>query len=90
MDDETSEAHIWVTDEINKKLQKEVMKNAVFGGMFLYAGYMNGMVLEYDFYNKENKEKVIMQVTDLNLDRSHSVSTKGYNIMSMGDLPEEE
>jgi len=89
IEDESSATHMWVTDALNRELQKDVMKNSLFGGMFLYAGYMNGMVLEYEFNDKESGEKVVMTVTDLDLNRKHTISTRGYNIFSMGSMPEE-
>jgi len=80
---------IWVADGLKAKSQKEVMKNSLFAGWFLHAAYFDGMVLEYDIRDKESEEKVIMQVTDLDLEKRHSISTRGYNIMSIGEMNEE-
>ena len=89
VDDQEAEVRIWVADGLKAKSQKEVMKNSLFAGWFLHAAYFDGMVLEYDIRDKESEEKVIMQVTDLDLEKKHSLSTRGYNIMSMGEMMEE-
>ena len=80
---------IWVADELKAKSQKELMKNSLFAESFFMVEYFDGMVLEYDIFDKESKEKMIMQVTALDLDKTHAISTRGYNIMSIGDGLEE-
>lgn len=89
MEDDSIETHIWVTDELNRQLQKDVIKNSVFGGLFLYADYMNGMVMEYDIKDKSTDERILMTVTDLDLNHKHSISTRGYSIFSMTGVPDE-
>lgn len=89
VDDSEAEVMIWVADELKAKSQKELMKNSLFAGSFFMVEYFNGMVLEYDILDKESKEKMIMQVTALDLEKTHAISTRGYNIMSMGDAMEE-
>ncbi|MBN1131754.1 MAG: DUF4412 domain-containing protein [Bacteroidales bacterium] len=89
IEDEESEARIYVTDDINQKARKEVMKNSVFAGWFFHAAYMKGMVLEYDLLDKTNGERIFMQVKDLDMNTGHSVSTKGFNIIGMKNAPKE-
>jgi hypothetical protein len=52
---------------------------------------MNGMVMEYEYFDKEEEERTVMKVTDIDLKRSHSISTGSYAIMSMkSQVPDEE
>jgi hypothetical protein len=89
--DENSEARMWVSEKLGKQVRKEILaNNHTFGAAFYHAAYMNGMVLEYDFLDKDDGERVVMQVTDIDLNKSHSISTRGYTVMSMGQQPEPE
>jgi hypothetical protein len=89
VEDQEADVRMWVADGLKAKSQKELRKNSLFGGSFFHAGYFDGMVLEYDIHDKESNEKMIMQVTDLDLEKKHVLSTRGYNIMSMGEAMEE-
>ena len=90
LEDEESEVHMWVSEKLGKEMRKEWMNNQqTFGTMFMHAYALNGMVLEYDVMEK-NGEKTVMQVTKIDMNSSHSVSTKGYTIMSMRQKTEEE
>jgi len=90
VEDEESEVHMWVSEELGKELHKEWMKNQqTFGNAFAYAWALNGMVLEYDAIEK-NGEKEVMLVKDIDLNHSHSVNTKEYAIMSLRKKTQEE
>jgi hypothetical protein len=90
VEDEDSEVHMWVSEELGKELRKEWMKNQqTFGNTFAYAWALNGMVLEYDAIEK-NGEKEVMLVKDIDLNHSHSVNTKDYAIMSLRKKTQEE
>jgi len=90
VEDEDSEVHMWVSEELGKELHKEWMKNQqTFGNAFAYAWALNGMVLEYDAIEK-NGEKEVMLVKDIDLNHSHSVNTKDYAIMSLRKKTQEE
>ena len=39
--------------------------------------------MEYDVLEKEDGERTIMKVIDLDLNRSHSIPTRGYAILTM-------
>lgn len=83
VEDEETEVHMWVSEKLGKEMRKEWMKNQqTFGTMFAHAYYLNGMVLEYEVM-EDNGEKTIMQVTKIDMNHSHSVSTSAYAIMSM-------
>jgi len=84
-EDESGTVDLWITQELKGKMSKEYMKNSAFTGYFSYAYYTNGAVLEYVFSDKESDEKMIMTVDEIDLNKKHSVSTIGYNIISMGD-----
>ena len=91
MEDEATEVRMWVSEKLGKEMRKEWLNNKqTFGAMFSSAYALNGMVMEYDFLDKEDGDKMVMQVTKLDLNHTHTVSTEGYNIMSMKQQTEEE
>ena len=91
MEDEATEVRMWVSEKLGKEMRKEWLNNKqTFGAMFSSAYALNGMVMEYDFLDKEDGDKMVMQVTKLDLNHTHTVSTEGYTIMSMKQKPEEE
>jgi len=91
MEDEASEVRMWVSEKLGKEMRKEWLNNKqTFGAMFSSAYALNGMVMEYDFLDKEDGDKMVMQVTKIDLNHTHKVSTEGYNIMSMKQQTEEE
>ncbi len=92
VDEETSEAHIWVSEKLGKEVKREMLKNQqTFGTMFYYAAELDGMVMEYDQIDKEKGERSLMQVLDVDLNRSHSISTRPYAVLTMkAQTPEEE
>ena len=81
---------MWVSEELGKKVRKNMLNNQqTFGAVFYHAGNMNGMVMEYDLLDKEDGDRVIMLVTDIDLNKSHSISTRSYAVMTMGQGSEE-
>lgn len=92
VEDESSEAHMWVSEKLGKQVRREMFNNKqTFGAAFYHAAYMNGMVMEYDITEKDNGDRTVMVVTDIDLNRSNTISTRNYAVMSMkGSSPEEE
>jgi hypothetical protein len=91
MEDESAEVHMWVAEKLGKEMRKEWMNNQqTFGAMFMHAYALNGMVLEYDVLDKDNGKKTIMLVKKIDLNHKHSVSTGGYQVMSMRMKTQEE
>lgn len=99
VEDTETEVRMWVSEELGKKVRKNMLNNQqTFGAAFYHAAYANGMVMEYDVFEKEDGERTIMKVIDLDLNRSHSIPTRGYAILTMknqssedeGELPEED
>ena len=91
VEDEESEVHMWVSEKLGKEMQKEWLNNQqTFGAMFSQAYAINGMVMEYDVLDKDDGGKSVMQITKIDLNHDHSVSTEGYAIMSMRKKTEEE
>ncbi|MFO7671891.1 MAG: DUF4412 domain-containing protein [Bacteroidales bacterium] len=84
IEDEDSEVHMWVSEQLGKEISKEMLSNPnAFGNAFHYSGSVNGMTMEYELIDKNDGKKTEMLVTNLDLNRSHSISTEGYNIISM-------
>jgi len=91
VDDENSEAHMWVSEKLQKQVRREMFNNQqTFGPAFYHAAHLNGMVLEYDHLDKNDGERVVMLVTDIDLNHSHSISTQSYAVMTMKAPPPEE
>jgi hypothetical protein len=90
-DDETAEVRMWVSEKLAKEVRREMLYNQqYFGGTFHHAAYVNGMVMEYNYLDKEEGERVVMQVTDIDLNRPHSISTREYAVLTMQQSEEEE
>ena len=84
IEDEQSEVHMWISEELGKELSKEMLGNSnAFGGSFRYAGVVDGMILEYDVIDTQSGEKTEMLVTDLDLKKAGSLSTEGFQILTM-------
>ena len=91
VEDESSEAHMWVSEKLGKQVRREMLNNQqTFGAAFYHAAYMNGMVMEYDFLEKDNGDRTVMVVTDIDLNRSNTISTRNYSVMSMKGSSQEE
>ena len=90
-EDETSEARMWVSEKLGKQVRREMLNNQqTFGAAFYHAAYMDGMVLEYDLLDKDDGERTVMLVTDIDLNHSHSISTRSYAVMAIGSRSPEE
>jgi hypothetical protein len=91
VEEESSEAHVWLSEKLGKEVRKEWMTNKqTFGALFAQAYALNGMVLEYDLIDKDGRKEMMMQVTKIDLNHNYKVSTDGYTIMSMRQKSEEE
>lgn len=81
LEDDEMEARMWVCDELGKQIRKEMIdQRHSFGSVFIYAAYANGMVMEYEQTDKESGDRTLMQVTDLDLNKSHTISTRAYPV----------
>jgi len=90
-EDETSEARMWVSEKLGKQVRREMLNNQqTFGAAFYHAAYMDGMVLEYDLLDKDDGERTVMLVTNIDLNHSHSISTRSYAVMTIGSRSPEE
>ena len=99
VEDTAAEVRMWISEDLGKKVRKNMLNNQqTFGAIFYHAAYTNGMALEYDVLDKDDGKRTVMKVIDIDLNRSHSIPTKGYAVMSMKsqspekeeDSPEEE
>jgi len=83
---------MWVSEELGKKVKKKMLNNQqTFGAIFYYAAYTNGMALEYDVLEKDDGERTIMKVIDIDMNRKHSISTGSYAVLTMkNQSPKEE
>lgn len=86
IEDEDEMITMWSTKDLNKEMNRGYMKNSTFTGLFMYAYYTDGMVLEYVLEEKDGSSKYMMNVTDIDLNRKNSISTIGYSIMDMSGM----
>ncbi len=83
----SSEIRVWASEKLGEELGKEALSNQqTFGGAFTHAVFVNGMVMEFHSMDKKSGEKNSLTITRLALNESHSISTSGYNVMSMGQF----
>ncbi len=91
MEDTATEVRMWISQDLGKKVRKNMLNNQqAFGAMFYHAAYTNGMALEYDVLYKEDGNRTVMKVIDIDLNRSHSIPTRGYAVMTMKNQSDEE
>ena len=79
---------MWVSEKLREPGRRELFNNQqTFSGMFSHAAYLNGMALEYDYLDKSDGDRTLMKVTKIDLNHSHSISTKKYAVMTMKAPP---
>ncbi len=89
--DEESEARMWASEKLGKQVRREMLTNQqTFGGAFYHAAYLKGMVLEYNYLDKDDGDRTIMQVTNIDLNHSQSISTNKYSVITMRSQSTEE
>jgi Ni/Co efflux regulator RcnB len=88
-EDDESIVTLWVTKDLNHKINPKVYKNQLFAGNFWLAGRTDGVVIQYDNSSKVNKEHSVMTVQNVDFNASHAISTQGYTLtgISMGGSP---
>lgn len=91
IEDEDETVTMWITRDLNKEMKQTYMKNSTFAGLFAYAYYTDGVVMEYIIEEKKDGDKQVMTVTDIDLNKKESINTMGYTIMDMsGMMPDDE
>ncbi len=85
--DGSSEIRVWASKKLGEELGKEALSSQqTFGGAFTEAVFVDGMVMEFQSTDTSNGEKSTMTISSLELDHSFTISTSGYNVMSMGQF----
>ncbi|MFC0878131.1 DUF4412 domain-containing protein [Saccharicrinis sp. FJH2] len=79
-EDDESLVTLWVTKDLNHKINSRVYNNQLFAGSLWLAGKTDGVVIQYDRKSKINKEHTVMTVQDIDFNSVHSISTKGYTL----------
>ena len=83
----SGEIRVWTSEKLGKEVGQEMLNNQqAFGGAFSHAVFTNGMVMEYNFLDKDNGEKMVLKVTKIDMNGSHTISTSEYNVMSLGQM----
>ena len=71
-----------MTDELPPKLWANMFSANAFSSASM--GFYGGFVMELDSKEKNSNERTTMLVNEVNRDQSKSISTSGYQFMSMG------
>lgn len=83
--EEGTVSRMWTSEKLGKEVEQEMLSNQqIFGGAFVHAARMNGVVLEYHFVDETSGDNQTMNVTKIDLNASYSISVGDYAIMSMG------
>jgi hypothetical protein len=84
IENEEMESHMWVCEKLGKQIRKEMLdQRNTFGAIFVHAAYADGMVLEYEELEKESGDRSLMQVTEIDLNHTHTISTREYPVMGV-------
>ncbi len=81
-DDETSNGVLWMTDELPPELWANMFSSNAYSASSM--GFYGGFVMEMDAKQKDSQERTTMLVNEVNRDQSKSISTQGYQFMSIG------
>jgi len=83
--DEEGETRIWTSEALGRELKQVMDANkALFGSAMVQVKGLQGMVLEFSYMDADDKVQRSMTVTSLDMNASYTVSTKDFQIMSMG------
>lgn len=86
-DDEELHVEMWMTDQLPADLMANMFNANVMAGSSM--GFYGGFIMEMDQQSKNSKERTYMIVKEVNENQSTSISTKGYELMSIGGMPQE-
>ena len=85
-DDEKSHIVMWMTDQLSADLWANMSgANVISAGSM---GFYGGFVMEMDQKDKNSKDRVYTLVKEVNKNQASSLSTKGYQLMSIGGMPQ--
>ncbi|MFW5644574.1 MAG: DUF4412 domain-containing protein [Bacteroidota bacterium] len=87
-EDEEDEGTVWMTHEISPDLWARMVTSNVFSAAT--AAYYGGFVMEMDQTDKNTGERTYMLVKEVNENKPSSISTRGYQLMSLNVDTEEE
>lgn len=80
-DDEESHATMWMTDELPPELWANMFSANAYSAASM--GFYGGFVMEMDSKEKETNERTTLLVNKVNRNKTSSISTSGYQFMSM-------
>lgn len=87
-EDEESIVEMWMTNQLPADLWANMFSANVMAAGSM--GFYGGFVMEMDEKVKNSKERTYMLVKEVNKNQSSSLSTKGYQLMSIGvEIPKE-
>jgi hypothetical protein len=80
-----TEITLWASEKLGNEVSREVLATQqLFGGAFIQATGMNGMVMEYIFKDDSDEGEKTLKVTKIDLDARNSVKVSDYAIMTLG------
>ncbi len=81
-EDEESHTSLWMTDDLPADLWANMLNSNYIAAA--NVGYYGGFVMEMEQTQKSDNSRTTMEVLDVNPNKPSSVSTSGYQIMSLG------
>jgi len=87
-EDEEDKVSYWMTTELPAELWSKMYTSNLFTS--LSTGRANGFVMESDSQSKDSKQRSHMIVKEVNPKKPASISTVGYNVMTMNVAPAAE
>jgi hypothetical protein len=76
-----------MTDELPVELWTRMFSANVIAAS--NVGSYGGFVMEMEQRDKDSEQKTVMQVQEVNQNQPKTISTKDYQMMSFGIIPEE-
>ncbi|MCF8378836.1 MAG: DUF4412 domain-containing protein [Bacteroidales bacterium] len=86
-EDEETNVQMWMTDQLPADLWANMFSANVMSGNAM--GFYGGFVMEMDQQDKNSQDRVYMLVKEVNENQSATLSTKGYQLISIGGMPQE-
>lgn len=80
-DDEESHADMWMTDELPPELWANMFSANAYSAASM--GFYGGFVMQMDSKEKATNERTTLLVNEVNRNKSSSISTSGYQFISM-------
>ncbi len=83
-ENEEESVSFWITQDMPSDLYSKIFGLNTFANL-AYTGVHKGFTMEWDYRKKETAERSKMVVKEVDKNKSSTISTKGYNLISLGN-----